>query len=518
MSDLRNETGSRSLTTNYLRVLREQWIIVGLAVVLCVAGGVIGRNLLPTNYKAETDLLISPIDNTDDTYVGISLFRNTSSDPTSNVLTLARYIDTPVTAQRVKAALHLSESASALLGSIGVKPLSQTDIVSIDATASSPQLAARIADAFARATIARRTQDIQSDVAAVMGTLQTQISRSNSAALTGALQTREAALRALIGLPDPTVAVLNTAQVPTVPDKPSTALVVIATAMMGLLVGFGAALFTDTLGGKIRREDELLLRDRLPVLARVPRLSEFDIREYLAGRENLPPAAWESYRTLRTNLLRTRPASETPVILVTSAMSGEGKTLTAMNLAITLAAQDMQVLLVDGDFRRPMLASIFKVPPPRNGFASAFMNGNVNSAIMRVPGYANLKVLLPSLSNMSQIDQLDPDRIAALFDKLRSMAHVVVVDSAPATEVSDGLLLASAADMTVIAVRMGFSKRSRLDSLRESLAQYGVSPAGLVLTTRSAPDYIAHGSTMPVPVELKAPRTRARVGRSKQSR
>lgn len=118
---------------------------------------------------------------------------------------------------------------------------------------------------------------------------------------------------------------------------------------------------------------------------------------------------------------------------------------------------------------------------------------------------------------MSQIDQLDPDRIDALFNKLRSMAHVVVVDSAPATEVSDGLLLASAADVTIIAVRMGYTKRTRLDSLRDSLAQYGVQPAGLVLTTRSSPDYVAHGSTMPVPVELKVPRGRA-AARSKQTK
>ncbi len=351
----------------------------------------------------------------------------------------------------------------------------------------------------------------------MLGVLQTQIANTSSSALVAALQARVAALKSLTGLPDPTVSVLNRAQVPTAPNKPSTALVGIATVLMGLLIGFGAALFTDALGGKIRREDELLMRDRLPVLARVPRMSEFDIREYLAGRDNLPPAAWEAYRTLRTNVLRSQPSSETPVILVTSAMSGEGKTLTAVNLAITLAAQDMQVLLVDGDFRRPMVASIFRVAPPRNGFGAAFMNGDVNSAILRVPGYANLKVLLRRSANMSQIDQLDPDRIDALFNKLRSMAHVVVVDSAPATEVSDGLLLASAADVTIIAVRMGYTKRTRLDSLRDSLAQYGVQPAGLVLTTRSSPDYVAHGSTMPVPVELKVPRGRA-AARSKQTK
>ena len=516
MSELRTDpatpSGMASASTNYLRILREQWIVVALAVVLCVAAGVIGRNVVPTSYSAEADLLISPIDISDETYVGVSVFRSISSDPTSNVLTLARYLKTPETAAIVKRRLHLSESPDDLLKSISVKPLSQTNIVSVDASARSPRLASQLADAFADATIARRSAQVQSDVQAVIARLQTQLARSkapSNSATTAALQGRLASLRSLVGLPDPTVSVLNRAQVPTAPDKPATSLVVIATGLAGLLLGFGVALFSDSVGGKLRREDELLLRDRLPVLARVPRMSDATLREYLAGRANLPPGAWEAYRTLRTNVLRTPRTGETPVILVTSAMTGEGKTLTAVNLAVTLAAQDMRVLLVDGDFRRPMVASIFRVVPPKDGFGAAFIRGNPQAAISPVPGYENLRVLLPSLAHMAQIDLLDAERVEQLFDTLRGMADVIVVDSAPANEVSDPLLLASAADMTIIAVRLGYTRRSRLDGLRESLAQYGVQPAGLVVTVRQPPEFAPYGSTMPVPVELKAPRRRS---------
>ena len=83
------------------------------------------------------------------------------------------------------------------------------------------------------------------------------------------------------------------------------------------------------------------------------------------------------------------------------------------------------------------------------------------------------------------------------------MADIIVVDSAPAAEVSDALLLASAADVTLIAVRVGYTRRDRFDTLRDSLAQYGVTPSGLVLTVRSAPADVVHGSTMPVAVDLK---------------
>ena len=510
MTDLRSDSSAASASTNYLRILREQWRLVAVTVIICVFGGLIGRQIVPTSYKAETDLQINPIDDTNQTYTGISVFRNLSSDPTSNVLTLARYIDTPATAQVVKQRLHLSQSATALLRDVTVTPLSQTSIVTIEAKAGSPRFAATLADAFANATIARRTAQVQSDATAVVDRLQAQIQRStvkNSVAI-AALQTRLATLRSLLGLPDPTVAVLNKAQVPTAPDKPSKSLVVIATALAGLLLGFGIAVLYDSVGGKIRREDELLLKDRIPVLARVPRMSESVLQSYLSGRDNLPPAAWEAYRTLRTNILRSPARERGRVIVVTSAAAGEGKTLTAVNLAITLAAQGAQVLLVDGDFRRPMLASIFRIAPPRDGFGASFVRGNITAATQAVPGYDNLRVMLPSLANMAQIDQLDSERVEQLFARLREEADMVVVDSAPATEVSEPLLLASVADLTLVAVRLGHTRRSRFDALRESLAQYGVTPGGLVVTTRSAPDFTMHGSSMPVPVELRTARPR----------
>ncbi len=506
-SPVRQQISIPSTSTNYLRVAREQWLIIAISIVICVAAGIVSQQLGTKNYTAQADLLISPVDNADSTFVGISVFQSISADPTSNVLTLARYLNTPATAEVVRQQLHLSNSTDFLLRSISVQPLSQTNIVSVQASARSPKVAAEIANGFANATVTRRTAQIQTDAARVIVRLQAQITRSGSASSpsTALLQQRLAALRSLIGLPDPSLSVLNRAEIPTAPNKTSTKLIVIATALGGLLLGFGIALLSDSVGGKIRRENDLLLRDRLPILARVPRLSAWALREYFAGRTNLPPAAWEAYRTLRTNLLRSVEHGHTPVILVTSAMPGEGKTLTAVNLAVTFAAQDMRVLLVDGDFRRPMIASFFGIASPRDGFSSTFIKGNLKSTMIPAPGYANLDVLLPTLRDLSQIDQLDPERVQQVFTVLREHADVVVVDSAPAADVSDALVLASAADMVVLAVRIGYTRRDRFDALREALSQYGIAPSGLVVTTREPPKDAVIGSTMPVALDLKAP-------------
>ena len=186
-------------------------------------------------------------------------------------------------------------------------------------------------------------------------------------------------------------------------------------------------------------------------------------------------------------------------------MAGEGKTLTAVNLARTLAAQDMRVILVDGDFRRPMIASIFGVIPPRDGFSATFVEGKVESALRDVPETENLRLLLPSVGgHLGQIDRLDQDRVEAVFRAVRRLADIVVVDCAPAGEVSEALLLASAADITLVVVRMGYTRYDRFDILRGAFANYGISAAGLVVTTRKSPDFVAYGSTMPVAIDVKA--------------
>ncbi len=493
-------------TAGYWRVLREQWLIVAVSTILCIVGGLVARQLIPSTYTAESDLLISPVDPSDNTFVGISVFRNISADPTANSFTLARFINTDATASLVKQKLHSTDSPGALLSTLSLVPVSQTNILAIRAKASSPRHAQALANAFADAALQRRTQQVQADAARVSARLQQQISASHATATSpqlAAVQQRLAALRSLVGLPDPTLSILSRADVPEVAAKPSAKLVYLASAVAGLLLGFALALLIDSYGGKIRREADLLLRDRLPVLARIPKLPQSTVSDYLGGRANLPAASWEAYRTLRANILRAAAPNHPPVVLVTSAGAGDGKTLTALNLAMTFAAQDMRVILVDGDFRRPMIGGIFGVPAPRDGFAAAFMRDDPQAAMVEAPGYSNLMLMLPTLRDFTQIDYLDTERVAHVYDELRGLADVVVVDSAPAAEVSDALLLASAADATLIAVRVGYTRRDRFDILRDALTQYGVTPSGLVVTVRTTAEDVVHGSTMPVAVDLK---------------
>jgi len=178
--------------------------------------------------------------------------------------------------------------------------------------------------------------------------------------------------------------------------------------------------------------------------------------------------------------------------------------MTAVNLAVSLAAQDLRVILVDGDFRRPMMATIFGVPSPRDGFTSAFIEGDIESVLRDAPGQARVRLLLPTLSAPRQIDQLDAARVQKAFDGLRLAADVVVVDSAPAVDVSDALLLAREADITLIHRAAGLQSAGQVRSSSCRARSARRDPVRLVVTVRNPPSFSVEGSMTPIAIDLKS--------------
>jgi len=241
-------------------------------------------------------------------------------------------------------------------------------------------------------------------------------------------------------------------------------------------------------------EDELIFSYRLPILGRIPNLKRHEARDYLAGRGPLPSDASEAYRTLRANLLIGLREDDFPrSVLVTSAVAGDGKTMSSVNLAIALAAGGMRVVLVDGDLRRPMLATVFSVPAPTAGFASFFADDAPNSVLPPQLVSANgfddrIRLLLSNPVDAGLVDFLEPSRLRQVFSGLKREADIVIVDSPAATEVADALAFANVVDSVLIAVRLGHTPSDRLNELRALLAQHKISPLGFVVTTRRRAD------------------------------
>jgi capsular exopolysaccharide synthesis family protein len=499
----------RTGAASYLASLREHWLLILALVVGAVAAAALYASTAEKRYEAEADLLITPVSASDETFLGTSALRE-SGVQSNSVLTAARLIRTPDVAEAVRDELGEDLSRDELLGMVQVEPISQSSIVAILASAGDAQRAAEVANAFARAVVEQRSELFQRDIDAKIDRLEDRLGEIGGneqlAGEAGAIQERLSHLRALVGANDPTIQVSSEALPPEAPVWPRPALTVAVALLAALLLGMGIALALEFVNPRVDREEELEQTQRLPILARVPRLQRSMMSRYLAG-EPLPGGAREAYRTLRASLA-ANPEGEFPhTILVTSAIPGEGKTMTSVSLATTLAGAGVRVILVDGDLRRPMIATIFGVTGGTRGFETLLLGrGKPETTLVRAPGRSeNLSLLLASPEHGHLIDLLQRSRVEAVLDQLKPHADVIIVDSPPLTEVSDALTLADVVETVIVAVRLGHTRRDKLNELRRVLAQRGISPAGFVVTSRRRSRRTSYYSSGAAPPEEPAP-------------
>jgi capsular exopolysaccharide synthesis family protein len=511
--------GERTGLAGYTQALREHWLLVATLVVLSVTIAALYSFTAQKRWEAEASLIVTPLASSDTVFLGTSALRE-GGVQSNGVLTAARLVQTPEVAQAASVLLGGGMSPSALLGSIEVEPVSQSSLVTVRGKSDSAEGAARIANAFADAIVASRTRQLQSDINAAIDRLEERLREigdsPTSTAEADSIQQRLSTLRPLVGAEDPTLRIASRAVEPDTAVWPRPKLSIAVALFAALLLGSGAALASELISPRVNRAEELLLEQRLPILARIPRLPRRAIARYLTGRERLPPTAWEAYRTLRASLATAGRNGGFPrTILVSSSIPGEGKTLTSVNLAITLALSGVRVVLVDADLRRPMIATAFGVPARSRGFATLLAaDADPQRVLVTAPNQPReLKLLLASPQHAWMVDLLQRDRIERVLDRLKQYADVIIIDSPPIGEVADALALADAVDTVVVAVRLGHSRRDKLNELRRMLAQRGITPAGFVVTSRRrsrARGYYHSEATVPQRPKRR-PRTAQRV-------
>ena len=447
-------------------------------------------------YEAKADLFVTPINASDDTFLGIGVLRESGADPNRSVITAARFVKTDQVAEAVRARLFGERNGalttSTLLSKVNAEPVGQANIVAISASAPTAQGAAETANAFAAATIARRTAVFQQELKSVIDGLTARLEAIPSSDREGfeavGIRNRLGRLAPLVGQPDPTLTFLTRASPPDSPAWPRPLLSIGVALVASTLLGMGLAVIRELTSPRVS-EYELLFDQRLPILARIPRLSRKQLRDFLSHRQPRPAELREAFRMLRANLgVVGRDGALPHTILVTSSISGEGKTLACANLAMTIAAGGERVLLIDGDLRHPMLATVFGVPTPTSGLVDV-MFGKVrhDATIVTAPEYANLRLLLSNSRDAEQIDVVEPAHAERIIEELKHEADVIIIDSSPLTEVADPLIWASSVEAILVAVRIGRSRRDKLAELQRTLARHGVDLAGIILITNEKP-------------------------------
>ena len=471
--------GEDQSLVRYWSVLRERvWVIV-LCTVLVTGAAVAYVKLAPKTYQAQAMMEVQAASANDAVLSALPVLHSTG-DPTQDVLTGAGLVTTQPVAVAVVHALRLGMSPAEALGAVQASPIGQTDLVAVQATASSASLAQRLASSFVAQRIALSSARMHAAIAAELPTLQAQLASVAPAQRYGAGGQQVNELSQLLHSNDPTLVEAAPATLPTAPSSPKAKLTIAAGLVAGLMVGIGAAFLLHALDPRVRREEQLRERFDMPILARVPRQPKSRPRPLLPSE--LSAGAHEGYRTLRTTIAARAQTAEARAVLVTGAAPGEGKSTTAMGLAAAFAHGGARVILIEADLRKPTLAAVLHLPEFVGIEDVLTGRGDLARAVtpVRIDG-APLRVLAAHPATADILGGLSFAVVRKLVADAKAIADFVVIDSAPLTEVIDALPFAQAADEVVIVARLDQTRLHRLDELDDLLAQHGVPRTGIVL-------------------------------------
>ena len=266
------------------------------------------------------------------------------------------------------------------------------------------------------------------------------------------------------------VSVAEPAMVNPVPVRPKVAQNVVLAALVGLMLATGVVLLMEYVDDTVKSGEEVLALLGVPALGYVARLRgrEVEALSTLPEKDPCSPAV-EEFRVLRTNLQFAMMDWPGRALLVTSSGPKEGKTTTAVNLALVMARAGQKVILVDADLRRPALHRQFGMKN-EEGLTTALLEPNsVGTASVRPTQVENLSVVTSGPLPPNPSELLSSRRMATLVEWLKGLADVVLFDSPPALVVSDPSVLARLVDGIVIVVDTGRTRAGALRGTREAL-------------------------------------------------
>ena len=257
-----------------------------------------------------------------------------------------------------------------------------------------------------------------------------------------------------------------------------------------LLLGAGLVVLVSRLRGRLLLLDEVrAAAGGLPVLATVPRFRRRfrDPSEALVVGKRSARREAEGFRYLRTSLEVATDRKSPLVVAITSSGANEGKTVTSANLALAVARGGRSAALLDGDLLGASIQEMFDTDAD-NAFAG-LLKGDIELDRqwfgVRTPEESLTVLVDPKGSMAPERFELSSEDVEDLFGRLGRRWDTIVVDCPPVLAVSDSVVLAGAADATLIVVRLGQTTRRDLEKTLIQLEQAGVRIAGLVVTFAS---------------------------------
>jgi receptor protein-tyrosine kinase len=432
----------------YARVLYKRKWIAAASLVVCVAVGVVLTARTTPIYQTRTTVFVGERQFTIERvqrelavrYLSVGLLKSYVEIVKSRTIAQKAIVDS-----------GLDETPQSVQGGLWANVVVDTQVIEVHYAGPDPARATRIANAVAEAFV-------------------NEIGRL-------AVTDEE-------GEPAVEVSIIDRAIIPGAPISPNSTRNIVLAVLIGLLGGVGLAFLVEYLDVTVKQREEIEALG-LPSLGSIPRLDTHGQDVYV--EKDTQGLGGEAFRKLRTSIGFINLERPTRSILVTSPVSQEGKTTTALNLAVAYALGGLRTVLVEADLRRPSLHRAYGMSGT-NGLTTAIV-GEVplTEAIMQTET-RNLSVIVAGAIPPNPVELLGSDQMTDVLERLERMFDVVVVDSPPIAPVADPATLAGRCGGVVLVVRAGKTDRRRIVDSARVIERAGGHLLGVVLNFQKPGD------------------------------
>jgi non-specific protein-tyrosine kinase len=497
----------------YLSVLRKWlWLII-LVGIVAGAASYYATSQMPNRYLATAKVMVGE---------SYQKANPTAGDiATGSVLaeTYIQLVSTTAVLDGARQALGTNLTVGDLRGAVSANTIQRTQFLEVRASDVDPNRAADIANAVANQLIllgpsssnvelAQQREFVRgqiSDLEEKIGAAESEIS-SLEESLRTTTSVREAderraeidRLRAqiaqyqenytqfinfLVPASLNTLSILEPAEAPWAPYFPNMFLNVTLAVIIGMLLATAVAFLIEYLDDTLKNKEDVTRVLGASTLGEIGVLRGKNDRLITASEPRSANA--EAYRMLRSNISFSSVDKPIETILVTSASPSEGKSITAANLAVTMAQAGYRTIVLDCDLRKPTQHKIFGVSNDAGLTNSLLAHANLNSFI-RPTRVENLRVLTTGPLPPNPAELLGSRSMNTFLGVLNSEADVVVIDSPPILAVTDSAILARLSDGVLLVVDSGKTKRESAQRAREALDNAGARLLGVVINRMPA--------------------------------
>ena len=260
-------------------------------------------------------------------------------------------------------------------------------------------------------------------------------------------------------------------------------------ALLGILIPMALIVIFDLLNNKIIGRNDIERLTKAPIIGYISH-SEYHVEDPVAEKPGSTLA--ESFRAVRTSLAFYTGQTKCPVMVISSPVSGEGKTFVSVNLATIISMMNKKVLIVGLDLRKPRVHAILKAG---NGQGmSQYLSGSATFDEVIVPTEIDNLWFAPSgpvPPNPAEL--IGSPRMAEFLAQARNEFDTVIIDTPPVGIVTDALLLSQMVNVTLFVVRQRYTTRGSVQLLDEIYRKGEMSNVAIVVNDISASGYYGYG-------------------------